>query len=399
MKRNLDYSSIMKDIQSRGLWCSCEACPAPAPPARPCSCTGPAGPMGPAGADGKSAYEIAVEQGFSGTEEEWLASLTGPAGPQGDTGPAGPPSPFARAYGTFISNTENEIEANGLVPFDTAFSVDPVGIAFTPGAPIITIINAGVYQITYGFTPVNRQGIQYALYVNGAVWPGSTLELDSSCFAGFATLELTAGSTIAIIVAAGTAYLGETKNAVLSILRVDDGPAGGTGQQEPQGNTGSAGCSCPSRGELAVNGGMEAFNDNIPVGWTTAAPEDAARLTQRGRVHSGASAVNLKSGASLSQIVPVHAGCFYELSFFVHGEGAQAGLEAAVTFITPSARSAGLEIAVSPQNIPNGDGAFAFYRGITAAAPAGAVSAEIRYTVTANGNQSLDLDDVSFSAR
>ena len=32
------------------------------------------------GYDGKSAYEIAVEDGFVGTEEEWLASLIGPAG-------------------------------------------------------------------------------------------------------------------------------------------------------------------------------------------------------------------------------------------------------------------------------------------------------------------------------
>ena len=32
-------------------------------------------------ANGKSAYEIAVENGFEGTEEEWLASLQGPPGP------------------------------------------------------------------------------------------------------------------------------------------------------------------------------------------------------------------------------------------------------------------------------------------------------------------------------
>lgn len=32
------------------------------------------------GADGKSAYEIAVEHGYVGTEEEWLASLKGEPG-------------------------------------------------------------------------------------------------------------------------------------------------------------------------------------------------------------------------------------------------------------------------------------------------------------------------------
>ena len=35
---------------------------------------------GESGADGKSAYEIAQEHGFEGTEEEWLASLKGDPG-------------------------------------------------------------------------------------------------------------------------------------------------------------------------------------------------------------------------------------------------------------------------------------------------------------------------------
>lgn len=39
---------------------------------------------------GKSAYETAVEKGYTGTEEEWLASLVGPKGEAGETGPQGP---------------------------------------------------------------------------------------------------------------------------------------------------------------------------------------------------------------------------------------------------------------------------------------------------------------------
>jgi hypothetical protein len=46
-----------------------------------------------AGAAGASAYEIAVENGFVGTEEEWLLSLEGPAGPKGDTGEQGVAGP------------------------------------------------------------------------------------------------------------------------------------------------------------------------------------------------------------------------------------------------------------------------------------------------------------------
>lgn len=40
--------------------------------------------------NGFSAYEIALENGFDGTEEEWLTSLTGATGPKGDTGATGP---------------------------------------------------------------------------------------------------------------------------------------------------------------------------------------------------------------------------------------------------------------------------------------------------------------------
>lgn len=41
------------------------------------------------GPDGKSAYDIAVAHGFSGTESEWLNSLKGETGPAGETGATG----------------------------------------------------------------------------------------------------------------------------------------------------------------------------------------------------------------------------------------------------------------------------------------------------------------------
>lgn len=51
------------------------------------------------GPRGYSAYEIAVQEGYSGTEREWIASLkgdkgdTGERGPKGDTGSVGPAGP------------------------------------------------------------------------------------------------------------------------------------------------------------------------------------------------------------------------------------------------------------------------------------------------------------------
>ncbi len=50
---------------------------------------GPQGETGPQGDPGDSAYEVAVANGFTGTEAEWLASLVGPEGPQGPKGDPG----------------------------------------------------------------------------------------------------------------------------------------------------------------------------------------------------------------------------------------------------------------------------------------------------------------------
>jgi len=49
--------------------------------------------QGEIGPEGKSAYQVAVANGFTGTEEEWLQSLKGEQGPQGPQGPAGPQGP------------------------------------------------------------------------------------------------------------------------------------------------------------------------------------------------------------------------------------------------------------------------------------------------------------------
>ena len=56
------------------------------------SLQGPAGSPGPAGAPGLSAYQIAVANGFAGTQAEWLVSLKGAKGDKGDQGDPGIPS-------------------------------------------------------------------------------------------------------------------------------------------------------------------------------------------------------------------------------------------------------------------------------------------------------------------
>ncbi len=69
--------------------------------------TGPAGPAGATGEHGKSAYEIAKENGFKGTEAEWLESLKGSDGASGK-------SAYELAKDKGYTGTENEWLA-GLV--------------------------------------------------------------------------------------------------------------------------------------------------------------------------------------------------------------------------------------------------------------------------------------------
>lgn len=73
------------------------------------------------GAPGKSAYEIAVENGFTGTEQEWLASLKGDKGAKGDTGAAGKTPVRGTDYWTEADKAEmkayiDQKIAEGLAP-------------------------------------------------------------------------------------------------------------------------------------------------------------------------------------------------------------------------------------------------------------------------------------------
>lgn len=67
------------------------------------------GGTGAPGQDGKSAYELALSNGFVGSESEWLASLIGPQGPKGEkgatgaTGPQGPAGADGKSYSVDVT--------------------------------------------------------------------------------------------------------------------------------------------------------------------------------------------------------------------------------------------------------------------------------------------------------
>lgn len=72
------------------------------------------------GTKGYSAYEIAVQQGFKGTVDEWLQTLTGPQGPQGPMGPSniyvGDEEPTDKNINVwFDTDEEADIPTGGVV--------------------------------------------------------------------------------------------------------------------------------------------------------------------------------------------------------------------------------------------------------------------------------------------
>lgn len=152
---------------------------------------GPAGDTGPAGADGAdgtngtngidgvdglSAYEVAVANGFTGTEAAWLESLIGPEGPQGETGPQGEQGPVGASIsikGTVATvgdlpvtgNTVNDawvVTANGhLYVWSGTGWVDagtvqgPAGVGVPAGGAthtILTKLSVNDYDTTWSDT-------------------------------------------------------------------------------------------------------------------------------------------------------------------------------------------------------------------------------------------------------
>lgn len=67
----------------------------------------------PKGEPGKSAYEIAVEEGFSGTVSEWLASLRGPSGEKGEDGQDGTTPHIGGNGNWYLGERDTGVQAQG----------------------------------------------------------------------------------------------------------------------------------------------------------------------------------------------------------------------------------------------------------------------------------------------
>ena len=141
---------------------------------------------------------------------------------------------------------------------------------------------------------------------------------------------------------------------------------------------------------------MEARENDKPIDWLFTNPNGISSVTSQGRVHSGSWAVNIQDDSAIEQTIPVtEGGCFYQLSFFARGEGSQVGLTVTVIFETTTGPVTGGTITIRQQDIINANREFAFYQLVTTASPANTTAIKVIFTVNADGEQSLDLDDVS----
>lgn len=152
------------------------------------SSPGGAGSPGPAGEDGASAYEIAVANGFVGTEEEWLASLvgpegpqgatgtqgatgaTGPQGPQGETGPQGPQGPQGEAGSQGPQGPAGATGATG--PQGPQGEIGPQGPAGATGATGATgpAGTDGRTLLSGTGAPSSGLGANGDFYIDTAAW-------------------------------------------------------------------------------------------------------------------------------------------------------------------------------------------------------------------------------------
>lgn len=172
---------------------------------------------GPAGPTGKSAYESAVDNGFVGTEADWLTSIEGSPGATGPTGPAGPQGPptDTAVLDERVSFTETQTKSEA----EQLKSQQNSGTAMIPGQAVaanktLTALNAQWVSPDAGTTapsPITAPDLVALGYDRikaapievddfGAVGDGTTD--DTQAFTD-ALSRVTAGTTKTIIVDEG----------------------------------------------------------------------------------------------------------------------------------------------------------------------------------------------------
>jgi len=125
--------------------------------------SGLVGATGATGADGLSAYQVAVEAGYTGTLEEWLSSLVGATGATGadETQGVGPITP---AYGIVYGQTNHTLQRDEAVLNDQVTGIMLNTTAQNNG---ILIHTAGVYYLSYQVNVGPNQYGSFNIFFDG----------------------------------------------------------------------------------------------------------------------------------------------------------------------------------------------------------------------------------------
>lgn len=187
--------------------------------------TGPTGATGTAGADGDSAYEVAVAQGFVGTEQQWLDSLVGPTGPTGATGADGATGPT----GPEVTGPTGPQGAQGVTgPTGPTGATGAAGSDATVTAGTGITVASGVVAIdeTYTATRSYVDSVAEGLHIHASV-EAATDEPLTDTTSGSVTYDNNAGTLT--LSTALTELDGVTLTNGMRILVKNEGEAGGEG--------------------------------------------------------------------------------------------------------------------------------------------------------------------------
>ena len=107
---------------------------------------------------GKSAYELAVENGFVGTEQEWLDSLKGDSGKDAET---------LDTYDLYLQAVEHENYSGTYLDFIKEYlTVSSDTTSLVASKSIASVVTVSAYS-SQNASPINGSGIIYDLDENG----------------------------------------------------------------------------------------------------------------------------------------------------------------------------------------------------------------------------------------
>ena len=271
---------------------------------------GSQGPVGPAGQNGESAFQLATDQGFSGSLSSWLASLVGPIGPQGpsgDTGATGPQGATGQQGNVGAAGAQGPkgdtgatgaAGATGATGAPGSAATVAIGTVTTGAAGSnATVTNTGTSSAAV-FNFSIPQGPTGATGVTGAQGPaGPTGATGAQGPAGNGSNATIAVHSVTALAAGATPTVSNSGTATNALL--DFGiPAGATGAQGTTGASGSPGANGESAYQVALDGGFSGTQAQWLASLVGAQGSTGATGAQGGQGATGSQGAQGATGAT-----------------------------------------------------------------------------------------------------